>query len=219
MKGWGLKSVLITGGEPFIRTGIMDFLSEAQSIGLETSVLSNGLKVSEFARTHRGVMEHLKVAQISLDAMTPWLHDARRGVSGAWEQATDAIKVLNHLGVPIEISCTVSEDNVKELPAINDYCQSIGANLLIRSIRPIGRASITKVPPGYLRRLTDIIGLHNIDYTCDQFLYVPVSNQFDSKALKKHIITIEANGRLRCGSISICGISEVKNVYKLLEVA
>lgn len=137
----GLKSVLVTGGEPFTRLGIMDFLKKVQDLGIETSILSNGYKVQEYAITCESVFKNIVVAQISLDSMNPETHDKRRGEPGAWKQAIDAIQSLKNLGVSIEISCVTSEDNLSNVYALVEYCRAIGALLILRPLTAIGRGS------------------------------------------------------------------------------
>lgn len=222
MKNWGLSSILVTGGEPFIRPGIMDFIGEVQAMGIETSILSNGYKIPEFTRTHRDVLKKLKVAQISLDAMNPNLHDARRGVSGAWKQATDAIKTLNCLGIPIEISCTVSDENIDEVKKVGEYCKSIGAKLLIRSLVNVGRAVSVATSDCINNKLKPIVNsltAEGIECVSDAFFYNPAYGSIDNDALEKGVVTIQANGAFRVGPIAVCGISSTNTALALLKVA
>ncbi len=222
MKEWGLKSILVTGGEPFMRPGIMDFLRESQSLGLETSVLSNGFKVYEFAQTHKEVIKRLKVAQISLDSMVPTLHDARRGVSGAWRQAIQAIETLSDFEVPVEISCTVSDENINEVKKVGEYCKLIGAKLLVRSLITIGRAVSNKTTDCIDDRLCNMVrdfALDGINCICDSFFYNPANDCIDNNALDEGIVTMRADGTFRAGPISICGILNTDTVLALLEVA
>jgi len=222
MKKWGLKSILVTGGEPFMRPGIMEFFAGAQALGLETSVLSNGFKIPEFAQTHKEIVKRLKVAQISLDAMNPNLHNKRRGVSGAWKQATDAIKTLNCLGVPIEISCTVSDENVNELKNIAMYCKAIDAKLLVRSLVNVGRAVSVVTSDWIKNKLKSIVNsltAEGIECVSDSFFYNPAYDSVDNDALEEGVVTIRANGTFRAGPIAICGISKTHTAIDLLEVA
>lgn len=222
MKEWGLKSILVTGGEPFIRPGIMEFLAKTQNMGLETSVLSNGFEIPEFALTYEDTLKKLKVAQISLDAMNPNLHDARRGVPGAWKQAIDAIKTLADLKVPIEISCTVSDENINEAKKIGKYCKTIEAKLMIRSLVNVGRAAsvpISNYTDNIISFIVDGLTAEGVNCVDDSFFYNPAHDCIDSNALEQGIITMCSNGTFRAGPITVCGISKVNTVLALLGAA
>jgi cyclic pyranopterin phosphate synthase len=68
MHGMGINKVRITGGEPFVRNGLMDFLSEITALpGLEVCLTSNGVLIGEY-------IDQLKVlgirsVNLSLDAL------------------------------------------------------------------------------------------------------------------------------------------------------
>ena len=68
MHGMGINKVRITGGEPFVRNGLMDFLTEITALpGLEVCLTSNGVLIGEY-------IDQLKVlgirsVNLSLDAL------------------------------------------------------------------------------------------------------------------------------------------------------
>ena len=72
---YGAKSVLFTGGEVMARKDSPAIIGHALEIGLQTSILSNGLKLNS---QYRNMLQELERVQISLDSASPYSHDARR---------------------------------------------------------------------------------------------------------------------------------------------
>jgi MoaA/NifB/PqqE/SkfB family radical SAM enzyme len=222
LKGRGLESILITGGEPFIWPKTIDLFRAAQEMELETSVLSNGLNVPKLVQSHADVLRKLQVAQISLDAMDPELHDARRGLKGAWRQATDAIGAFQSLQVPVEVSCTVSDENLDELEGLGEFCRSIGAALLIRPMAIMGRASNARISVVNQERLRSVLGRMNengVSLVRDRFVYAPDMKGLSEDGRKLDNVTVEADGKFRSGSLQSCGESPVMFVTDLIKVA
>jgi MoaA/NifB/PqqE/SkfB family radical SAM enzyme len=139
LSGEGLRSIHLTGGEPFSWWGTVELLQGGQKLDLKTSVLSNGYRIPQLVGQHSNTFEKLDVAQISLDAMNPSVHDLRRGTRGAWTQAIQAIEALQALRVRLEISAVISDSNLEEIPNLAAYCADLGAKLLIRPLLPFGR--------------------------------------------------------------------------------
>ena len=52
---------------------------------------------------------------ISLDGSTPEIHDAFRGLPGAWARTIQAIEWANEAGIPIQVHSTISRHNANDL--------------------------------------------------------------------------------------------------------
>jgi len=218
----GLRSLLVTGGEPFMWPDTINLLARAQAMGINTSVLSNGYLVPDLAKDYADIFRKLVVAQISLDAMNPAMHDDRRGLRGAWSQATRAIEALLALRVPVEISCTVSDENIGELDQIGNYAKSLNASLLIRPLSMVGRASGLKVSPFFHKHLESTLNRlkgSGVDVVNDRFMYAQVGVDVDSRAQMDGIFTIESSGNVRCGSLSLNDGSMITNILDLAKSA
>lgn len=222
MKQKGLTSILVTGGEPFIWPDTINLLREAQDMGLKTSVLSNGLNIPILSRKHSDVFKNLEVAQISLDSMNPEIHDARRGLKGAWKKAIDAIETFRSLQVSVEVSCTVSDENLDELEGIGDFCRSIGMALLVRPMAAIGRACDSQTNVLEQQRwsaVLDRMAKTGIIIVQDRFAYAPDTLSLNAQKLRYDALTVEADGRFRSGSLQNCGESSSMCVLDLFKVA
>jgi MoaA/NifB/PqqE/SkfB family radical SAM enzyme len=201
----GLKSVHITGGEPFVNPGAMEIITAAQQLGLITSVLSNGYRVPALIKRFAAQFKKLSVVQISLDGAHATDHDSRRGKAGAWRDAVAAIRALRRAGVPCEISCALTYENLNELERLARFCKRLALKLVVRPIVMLGRANDSALKPVEAtllnRTLAEIKQNYPDTVVHDKFWYVPDHNSFDSKARERGIVTILPDGKFRGGSV------------------
>jgi len=134
----GLRVIKVSGGEPFLYTNILDFLDYAQKKFI-VSVNTNGYFINEEISRRLSTM-HLQSVQVSLDSITPKVHDSLRG-KGTWEKAMRAIKLLHHAGVPIRVSTTVTTQNYNELGNIRNLANKYEAELSLEVLKKVGKAN------------------------------------------------------------------------------
>ncbi len=194
---YGAESVLFTGGEVMVRKDSPELIGYALERGLRTSILSNGLKLHD---QHRDMLQELERVQISLDSASPYSHDARRGEK-SWRTARQAIDYVRSLGVPVEISTTISAERLDELEGLAGIAYLTGSHLLVRPMQPIGRAQgtetqeVTSEIRKRKQRLEDTFG--NI-FVEDFAHYVPVlGKNHDEIMLPKGFVTVLPNGTIR----------------------
>ncbi len=145
--GLGITKVRVTGGEPLVRKGVYDFLSELARIpGLrDLSVTTNGLLLSENA----GRLKAAGVGRInvSMDTLDPARYRDITGVD-AFERAWEGIRAAQAHGFdPIKLNVVALRGvNDDELPALARL--SLTAPLHVRFIEfmPIGRSQVTGPP-------------------------------------------------------------------------
>ncbi len=223
MKQRGLRSILVTGGEPFVWPNIMELLSGAQELGIATSVLSNGFRIPYYAQKHPDIFCRLVVAQISLDSMNPIEHDQRRGANGAWNDAINAISFLRKLDVSVEVSCTVSDENLKNLIDVGEYTKSVSAKLLIRPLARVGRASHIVISPSFKEHLDTVTNhlqaSYGVEIVSDRFFYAPIFSQIDIEAYNSGILTVESSGKFRCGKLATSDNFGIDDLTELLKAA
>ena len=113
----GTLSVAFSGGEPFLRKDIFGLIKHAKSVGLTTSVNSNGLLINADVAA-KIVESGLDMIYFSLDGANPSTNDYIRGVKGGFERTFGAIELLKARRSErpkIFINCTVNNLNVGEL--------------------------------------------------------------------------------------------------------
>jgi len=203
--GLGLRSAHFTGGEPFVSKNTIPLISEAQRLGLQTSVLSNGFRIPSLVKEFPTIFSDLAVVQLSLDGVTARLHDARRGRRGAWKDVIAAIRSLRRIRVAREISCVVSQENLNDLKRLAKFCQRTGCKLIPRPLSQIGRGQLTALRPvsnaTFLEVLSEIEMLAPGVVVADRFQYVPQSKAHDQEARQRGIVTVLPNGQFRGGAV------------------
>lgn len=122
----GFKIMIFSGGEPLMRTDIVELVAHATSRGLRSVFGTNGtLLTVELA-------EKLKTAGamgmgISLDSLDKAKHNQFRKFPDAWEGAVQGMRNCRKAGLPFQIHTTVMDWNEREIEAITDFAVEEGA--------------------------------------------------------------------------------------------
>lgn len=126
MVAHGLRAVLFSGGEPFLRRGFTEFVEWAAG-RLIVEINTNGAFINE-ERAERLACADLKTVQVSLDSATADYHDSVRG-AGSHAKAARALRLLADAGVPAQASCVVTSTNRSMLPDLQAFCEDLGVRL------------------------------------------------------------------------------------------
>ncbi|MGA2425870.1 MAG: radical SAM protein [Terriglobales bacterium] len=136
----GLRTVELTGGEPMLHphfSQVLDFCASRMEL---VGVLSNGTVLGSDVAEQLAAMREQLIFSVSLDASTAEMHDARRGVKGAWLLTTRNIARLAALGVGCRVSMAVDERNFADIEKTLLLARSLGARLFSYSpVLPFGR--------------------------------------------------------------------------------
>ncbi|MGD0158829.1 MAG: radical SAM protein [Candidatus Bathyarchaeia archaeon] len=128
----GVESIRISGGEPLIRSDIIELIKECKRLKFRQIYLAtNGLLLHQKAEdlveagvTHFGV---------SLDGIEE-TNDMIRGVPGSYERVSEGIRAvkgsMKKVGVsfPVTVFTTLLRQNIREVPRLLKLCEDIGAN-------------------------------------------------------------------------------------------
>jgi len=132
VKVMGTKYIGISGGEPFLRKDIYDVIAYIKEKELGLHISSNGICITD--KDARRINElGLDAISISLDSVTPQLHDKIRGVNGAFSKTVKAIENLqfyNDGRMRVGISSIMTDLNIGELPSIVDFAKSLGVDAI-----------------------------------------------------------------------------------------
>ena len=129
LKSFGTAYIGICGGEPFLRKDIFQIIDYINNIGLGLHISSNGTYITkEVAKRIND--SGLNAISISLDAVTPEIHDKIRGVEGAFDKAVSAIKnVVDYKKhTQVGISPIITNLNLDELPQLVDLAKDLGVD-------------------------------------------------------------------------------------------
>ncbi len=121
--------VVFTGGEPLLRTDLVDLVAHASGLGLMAVLGTNGMGLND-----RRVMAlkdaGLQGAGISLDSLDAPSHDEFRGLPGSWIRAQAAIDACRRNDLRFQIHFSVNDDNAHELDDMITYARDVGAFVL-----------------------------------------------------------------------------------------
>jgi len=134
----GLRSVVISGGEPLLHPNfwkILDFCCEH----FITEVNTNGQLIRQ-TEAQKLANYNLKAIQISIDSADEKTHDAYRG-KGTWKRVMDASLILKSYGLPIRISMTVRPETISKIEPLRRYANLHGFLFNAVSLKKAGRAS------------------------------------------------------------------------------
>ncbi|SLM27418.1 putative coenzyme PQQ biosynthesis protein E, ppqE, radical SAM superfamily protein [Desulfamplus magnetovallimortis] len=122
----GQPIIILTGGEPLLRSDIFDIASYGTKIGLRMVMAPNGTMITK--ENARKMKESgIKRLSISLDGATKEKHDKFRGVEGAYEGALNGIKIAKEAGLEFQINTTITKANLDEIPAILALAEKLEA--------------------------------------------------------------------------------------------
>jgi SynChlorMet cassette radical SAM/SPASM protein ScmF len=138
-KPLGLHTVKMTGGEPFLRADVLDFVSLFREEGLNVDIETNGTLIDRpTARTLRRL--EVRGLSVSLDSSDSLGHDRFRGVRGAFANARKGIGCLVEEGVPTQIIMSLCRENAHQIEPLARLSTDLGARLLkINPVLPVGR--------------------------------------------------------------------------------
>ncbi len=118
--------IIITGGEPLIRTDIFNILDYAISLGLRTVLATCGHFLAD-ETVCKLIETGVSRISVSLDGATSGVHDDFRGVPGAFEKALKGMETAKRYGLDFQINSTLTALNIDDLEALYERAVSIGA--------------------------------------------------------------------------------------------
>ena len=131
MASLGTRAVSLTGGEPLVRTDIVEVVAALRRSGMLASINSNGTYLPRRA----GVLEHLTRMQLSLDGPAD-VHDPIRG-DGSFAEVEVAARMTRDAGLPLVLSVVLSRHNLHAIDALVDIAVDWGARLSFHPVGPV----------------------------------------------------------------------------------
>ena len=127
MAACGVEAVSFSGGEPLLRKDFLELAAHAGRQGFKSvGVATNGTLI-DVAMARRLRDTGIDV-QVSIDGDSAEIHDAQRGVPGAFAKALAGIAALRDAGCPVSVCTSVTRLNVERIPAIIELMERIGVN-------------------------------------------------------------------------------------------
>lgn len=133
----GVCTLLLTGGEPFIRNDILEVLSHIFTKNFfEIYIFSNGTlldnKHIEFLAEHARLINYFR---ISFFSHIPEIHDRFVGVPGSFDKALHTARSLLASGVRTGILINTLSQNVESIEDSRNFFDSLGFNTRVGKIK------------------------------------------------------------------------------------
>jgi AdoMet-dependent heme synthase len=124
---WGVRFLVLDGGEPLCRADFLEIASHASSKGIMTGIGSNGTLLD---RDVAGAMKRagIQVVAISIDSTRGEVHDDFRGKRGAFYQAMNGVTACKEAGLPFQFGMVIRKETLSELPDMLNLAVTSGAN-------------------------------------------------------------------------------------------
>lgn len=121
----GCLWLLITGGEPLIRTDFLDIYTHAKKKGLIITLFTNGTLVTP------KIADYLKewppfLVEISLYGGTQETYEKVTGVAGSYKECLNGVEMLLQRKIPLRLKTLVTTLNKHELQMMKRYAEERG---------------------------------------------------------------------------------------------
>lgn len=205
LSSFGVKNLVLTGGEPLMHPEFFKIAKYAYNRGLDVQVSTNGTLITpkiakEIAALKAGV-------QVSLDGLTPEIHNHFRRNKKAWKLTINGIRNLVKEKVTVTLGSVVTKINYSQIPALYKLAYKLQASQFrIMPFVPYGRGRFNKkleVTPNEMMHLTK--ELSNLQKSVG----LPIAQmQFECLITSPPNIQTSEQTHLGCeGGISYCTIT------------
>jgi len=135
-----VPSVSFTGGEPLLRTDIVELISYASDIGLWTNLITNATLLNS-ERVQALKESGLSSAQVSIEGPNAQLHDSITGMPCSFDATIKGIELLQRADIPVHTNTTISRTNIDHAHEIVLLAKKMGLNRLSMNLLiPCGSA-------------------------------------------------------------------------------
>ena len=222
-KKLGLRTVKLTGGEPFLRKETIEVLEWLKDKGLNVILETNATLIGEQEARAIGGNRNTYVA-VSLDGPDTVTHERLRGARGSFERAIMGIRRIGKYtpGARMQVSCSLWKGNKAKMRDMIDYCIKLGvSNLKINPVMNISRAD-TMRNNGDLLSIKDVLDTKTImqNYIAKKHLGRRLRMVYGIPPAFITIGELRINNGSNCriksilgimsdGTVSICGIGKL----------
>jgi len=121
----GTKTLVVTGGEPFMHPRLWELVREGKRRGLGVNITTNGTLIEK--RWEELTTSGVDSLSISIDGLKA-THEALRGIQGCFTRTERGLRRLGERGgIGLSVYFTVTRHNVRELTQVYELARSLGA--------------------------------------------------------------------------------------------
>lgn len=126
----GTLRIKFQGGEPTIKPDFPEICWEARHLGMITSVVTNGLRISRQPE----LLDPLMEVVVSLDSLQPEVNDFMRG-KGAFAGAIRTLELSLGKGLKTYVNMALCQKNFEEVEAMLMFCERKGIRMNAQPIK------------------------------------------------------------------------------------
>jgi len=139
-------TIMLSGGEPFLKKDFLKILGHLEKLGILVSILTNGMLITDSIARRLASFKNIGMIQVSLDSYIPEHHDLHRGVEGAYEKTLAGIKNLKKYDITPHIEIVITSVNLNDIDKTIELLYKLGIKVV--TIGPVltntGRGCINK---------------------------------------------------------------------------
>jgi cyclic pyranopterin phosphate synthase len=159
--GMGVEKVRLTGGEPLLRRGLVDFVTELSSLRtldgqpVELAVTTNGHLLAELAQPLKDAGLHR--ITVSMDAVEPVRFARITRVEGGFEAVLAGVKAAKRAGLdPVKVNCVLLRGfNDDQIVEFGKFAREEGVIVRFIEFMPLEEDRVWK--PEVVVRLEEIL--------------------------------------------------------------
>ena len=157
-------ALVLTGGEPLLASYAFEIAEYAKKKGNQLHLLTNGTLINR--DNVKKISNLFNLIKISIDGSNSELHDFHRG-KGSFNKSLDAIDLLLKNKAPLQISMTVTKENISN---IGDMVNKFGSLVSFAPLFKAGRAKqnnkLTISGKEYYDALTSVDNVNPLNSLC-----------------------------------------------------
>jgi len=140
---------VFTGGDPLKRDDVFELIRYAADKGVHVALTPSATPLLTREAIFKLKEAGLVRLGISLDGSTPEIHDAFRGLPGAWARTIQAIEWANEAGIPIQVHSTISRHNADDLDNLCSLFEKLAIVMWnVFFLVPVGRGQLNDLLSG-----------------------------------------------------------------------
>jgi radical SAM protein len=157
--GMGTPILVLSGGDPLNRPDLLDLVACGRSHGLRVATIPAATPALTRERVQGLAAAGLDQMALSLDYPTAELHDAFRGVEGAYARTMQAAEWAHEAGLPLQVNTTVAVETAPHLEQMAELVERLGVVFWeVFFLVPVGRGRVlSELGAGECERLFELL--------------------------------------------------------------
>lgn len=120
----GMLILLLTGGEPLLRSDFDEIYTECKKLGMLISVNTNATLLDEDKIRLFTEYPPQKI-NITLYGSSPETYGKLCGNASAYQKVADSIRKLKEAGINTKLNYSITPDNVEDIPAVTAFAKKL----------------------------------------------------------------------------------------------